>query len=114
MVQTVIGIFENSDIAQKARLALIENGFDNRCIEINDHVDTVDELVTDGQMTDTSGKTSLYHNPWTASEGDRNGAMVTVHTVFNAENMLATDILNDFGAMDVNEFTAPQYQAFRS
>jgi hypothetical protein len=111
MLQTIIGIFENSDVAQKARLALIENGFNNQCIEINDQVDTVDELVTDGQMTDTTDKRAAYHSPWTSNESDRNGAMITVHTVFSAENLLATDILNDFGAMDVNEFTEPQTNA---
>ncbi|TLU99386.1 hypothetical protein [Dyadobacter luticola] len=102
MLQTVIGIFENSDVAQIAKEALIENGFNNQRIEINDHLDTTDELVTDGQMTDTS------KSPQNESEAEEHVAMVTVHTEFTGENLLATGILGDFGAVDVNEFTEPQ------
>jgi hypothetical protein len=103
MLQTVIGIFENSYVAQKASEALIENGFDNGSIEINDHIDTVDELVTDGQMVDTTEKNEYpsYYSDAT------NASMVTVHVNYTGETLLAADILGEYGAVDINEFSEP-------
>jgi|SRR5215217_6648095 len=97
--QTIIGIFETSEEAENARAALLANGFEDRFIELDNHVDTVDELVTDGQMTDTTEKTEF------PQDTEKQGAILTVQ-VSDPEGMnLATDILNDHGAMDVNEFS---------
>lgn len=109
MLQTVIGIFENSYVAQKASEALIENGFNNECIEINNHIDTVDGLVTDGQMTDTSEK-NWHQDNADYDDAGSSSSMVTVHVNYTGETLLATDILGDFGAKDVNEFSEPQLQ----
>ena len=105
MLQTVIGIFEDSYVARKAGEALIENGFDNGSIEINDHVDVVDEFVTDGQMTDTTDRGALQEY---SSNTEKAGSMVSVHVNYSGETLLATGILGDFGAVDVNEFTPPE------
>ena len=97
--QTIIGIFETTEEAENARAALLANGFEGRSIKLDNHVDTVDELVTDGQMTDTTEKTEHLQG------AEKQGAILTVQ-VSDPENMnLATDILNDHGAMDINEFS---------
>ena len=104
MAQAIIGIFESSSEAEKAKQALLENGFNNDAIAINDRVDTVDELVTDGQMTDTTEKSAnpVYE---VLEDQKKTGSMVTVQVQYAGEVLIATDILNDMGAMDINEFS---------
>jgi hypothetical protein len=103
--QAIIGIFENISDAQKARQALIEASFESSSIEIDNHVDTVDELITDGQMTDTTEK-SL--SPALSQNTDQEGSILTVQISEPNEVIIVTDIMNDNGAVDVNEFYNPE------
>ena len=95
MIRTVIGIFLNSNEAETARQALLHAGFDSTRIAITDHVDTVEDRLTDGQMTDT---TSREISPF------RTGAMITVKASNISDVTLATEVMDDYGAIDVNEF----------
>lgn len=113
MQRTIIGIFQNSVEAQQAREALLTAGFDYNCIEINDHVDTRDDRLTDGQMTDTAEKPADFL-PFPAdpdAETDREnrvgktGAIMTIQAEGTEQIFRATEIMDDFGAMDVNEFS---------
>jgi hypothetical protein len=107
MAHTIIGLFESSVEALEAKNALIKGGFNSDSIEINDHIDTVDELVTDGQMTDTTDEESFSPETTVPQSSKRAGSMVAVQVVDAEQIMIASEILEDFGAMDVNEFTKP-------
>ncbi|SKB92795.1 hypothetical protein [Dyadobacter psychrophilus] len=97
MSQSVIAIFETNEEAQKAKHALISKGFDISQIDVNYNVDVEEGRSTDGQQTTT--------NEHFANEGNQ-GSIVTVHVVDNRELLDATAILEDLGAIDVNEFSA--------
>lgn len=112
MQRTIIGIFQSSAEAQQAREALLTAGFDLNCVEINDHVDTRDDRLTDGQMTDTTDRTDDFVPlPADADAEEQreerygnSGSIMTVQVNSTEEMVRATEILDDFGAMDVNEF----------
>ncbi|WP_353718101.1 hypothetical protein [Dyadobacter sp. 676] len=112
MQKTIIGIFQSSTEAQQAREALLTAGFDLNCIEINDHVDTRDDRLTDGQMTDTTTKSNTFSpfpaDPQAEIEREKyfgkNGAIMTIQVNNTDQTIRATEIMDDFGAMDVNEF----------
>jgi hypothetical protein len=95
MARTIIGIFQNAKEAETARQALLHAGFADTRIVIADHVDTVEDRLTDGQMTDTTDR---------EDHPSRTGAMITVQATTSDEVALATEIMADFGAIDVNEF----------
>jgi len=116
MSQTVIGIFEKSADAQEAKQTLISNGFDLSQIDVNHNVDADDDRTTDGQRTETGGKISNFFSRLfdDEDESDRytragsRGSIVTVHAVTEQEALAAADILDDCGAVDVNEFAGSQ------
>ncbi|MCF0052282.1 hypothetical protein LXM25_19600 [Dyadobacter sp. LJ53] len=97
MSQSVIAIFETNAEAQKARHALISSGFDISQIDVTYNVDVEEDRSTDGQQTATTEQP--------VQEGSQ-GSIVTVHVVNNQELLNATTILEDCGAIDVNEFSA--------
>lgn len=101
MSQSVIAIFETTEEAQKAKHALISNGFDISQIELNYHVDVEEDRSTDGQQTATTEQ---------HSSSNSQGSIVTVHVVNERELLSVTAILEDAGAIDVNEFSAKPAQ----
>ncbi|ACT93755.1 hypothetical protein [Dyadobacter fermentans] len=104
MQRTLIGIFESAAEARQALEALLTAGFRHHIMEVSDHVDTADDRLTDGQMTDTT-------DPPAADDGtlapEKTGAILTIRLDDADEILRATEIMDDFGAMDINEFTKP-------
>lgn len=114
MSPTVIGIFETSDEALEAKEALVNGGFDINTIEIGYHVDNTDNgPYTDGQVTDTGEHDDHLYLKFSGEDDyadrtqgtKRQGSMVTVHTTTPEDAVRAADILGDYGALDVNEFS---------
>ncbi|WP_229214372.1 YsnF/AvaK domain-containing protein [Dyadobacter flavalbus] len=112
MSQTVIGIFENSAEAYQAKQTLLNRGFSPDDIDINNNVDTEDSRSTDGQVTDTTDRIGNFFSRLfdTNDESDRytkagrTGTIMTVHTNNMQQALDASNILDDYGAVDVNEF----------
>ncbi|GGB89157.1 YsnF/AvaK domain-containing protein [Dyadobacter sediminis] len=112
MSQTVIGIFENSTEAYQAKQTLLNRGFSPDDIDINHNVDTEDNRSTDGQVTDTTDRIGDFFSRLfdTNDETDRytkagrTGTIMTVHTNNMQQALDASNILDDYGAVDVNEF----------
>jgi hypothetical protein len=111
MGQTVIGIFETSLEAQKAVEGLIARNFNRE----NINVSTPNEHRGRGDITDENNilgsKTATYFRNIFDSEDDvlrytavaQQGVMVAVQTEIYENAVRAAEILNSFGAIDVNE-----------
>jgi len=120
MAQTVIGFFDDAADAQRAVEKLVSNGFDR------DHID-----ISSGNRSgavSTSGDTSESHEHESGISrffknlfGDNNddadrysrvgmhsNSIVTVHAQSSDEAERAADLLDDYGAINVNE-RASQY-----
>jgi len=112
MSQTVIGIFESSVEAYQAKQTLLNRGFNPDDIDINSNVDTEDNRTTDGQLTDTTDRIGNFfsrlfdNNDETDkyTKAGRTGIIMTVHTRNMQQALDASNILDDYGAVDVNEF----------
>lgn len=137
MALTVIGIFDNTSEAQKAVNDLISSGFSQSNVDISANTGSTttgtDELIPD-RHTNTSGTRteevlddtkdvgsgigSFFSSLFGGDDDDddtrkystvgNRGSIVTVHAETEAEAEKAADILDDNGAVDVNE-RAAQY-----
>lgn len=127
MRQTVFGIFDTANEAQTAVKKLMEEGFTREAIDVHR---TREEINTTSSETHHKSKSNEYN-----SDGYRNffsnlfaddddqirkhsevasrGSVVTVHTNSPEESERAAQILDRYGAIDVNE-RARQYQQERS
>jgi hypothetical protein len=97
---TVIGIFENEGLAEEASSYLLGNEFTNENIDIHTNGDQVNEQDRIGNffshLFDDEEQAAHY-----ASLG-RKGSIVTIHAISPREAQEAVDVLNNYGAMDVN------------
>jgi hypothetical protein len=97
---TVIGIFDDVNLAEEASSYLLANEFTSENIDIHTHGDQTDEHNRIGDffnhLIDDEKKAEHF-----ASLG-RNGSIVTVHAVSAREAQEAADALNNYGALDVN------------
>ena len=104
MSQTVIGIFENTDAAQEAKAYLVANGFNNSNVDINASGNT----LGDGTSNKIGGFFShLFEDSNDAqahTAAGRTGTIVTVHAQSANEAEKAMAALDNFGAVDVNEY----------
>lgn len=131
MAQTVVGVFDNSSDAQRAVDSLVSNGF------MRDNIDLSAASATDmtGTASNTTGTTTTGHS--TNHDGDdfgdsvgrffgnlfgsddtrttqsysdvaRQSSVVTVHTTTAEESEQAADILDEYGAVNIDE-RAAQY-----
>lgn len=120
MVQTVVGVFDTASEAEQAVEELVENGFDRQSIDIasgqmdddgnlelsgeesswkeDDHT-TFGESVSNFFKSLFNGKDESYKY----SEVARRHAVVSVYTSSPEQAEEAADILDDCGAIDVNE-----------
>jgi len=115
MAQTVIGFFDDAADAQRAVQQLVSNGFDR------DHID-----ISSGNRSNTvstSGDTREHHDHENGISrffknlfgdnddeadrysrvGMRSNSIVTVHAQSSDEAERAADLLDDYGAINVNE-----------
>jgi hypothetical protein len=98
---TVIGIFEDINLAEEASSYLLGNEFASENIDIhtnglqtNEQGDRVGDFFS--HLIDDEKQAAHF-----ASLG-RKGSIVTVHAISPREAQEAVDALNNYGAMDVN------------
>jgi stress response protein YsnF len=115
MGHTVIGIFENSSDAYKAVEKLTHSGFSRSDIDISEH-DNNDRVTTDATNEEEDGISKFFNNLFGNNDESkkysevsrRSSSLVTVHAQSHEEAHRATSILDDNGAIDVDE-RAAQY-----
>ena len=115
---TVIGIFDSDFAAQDAVDALINNGFDRSDIDERNRRDVKGHPVSKTEadhrrdQKHESGLTTFFKTIFGDKDDDagrhfrlveEGGSVVTVYAKTGEEAMRAADILDDFGAIDVNE-----------
>ena len=115
MASTVVGFFDTNDEAQNAVEQLIDKGFDRSDIDVSDSNNAA--LPTSDTDNDNDGKekesgvTRFFKNLFGSDDdeadrysnvGSKMGAIVTVHTDTTEEAEKAADILDDYGAVDVD------------
>jgi uncharacterized protein (TIGR02271 family) len=113
MSQTVIGIFENTNEAQEAKAYLEANGFSSENVDISNGGSTNynDTTGTDQEEGFGDKISNFFSNMFededeakTHTEAALKGTTVTVHTRTEDETLQAVRILDNYGAVDVNEY----------
>ncbi|QHS57054.1 hypothetical protein GWR56_16485 [Mucilaginibacter sp. 14171R-50] len=97
---TVIGIFDDANLAEEVSLYLLGNGFTNETVDVHTH----------GNQPDYHDRVGGFFNHLIDDEKQaehfaslgRSGSIVTVHAVSAREAQEAADALNNYGAIDVN------------
>lgn len=108
MSQTVIGIFDSSREAQDAVEQLVSNGFSRSNIDIAAQDAT---STTSDRDNDNDGIGGFFRSLFGSDDDEsrkytnvaRRGSVVTVHAQSAMEAERAADILDNYGAVDVNE-----------
>jgi len=134
MAQTVIGIFDNASEAQQAVDQLISSGFSRSNIDLSagmsSNATSSDELIPDRHVNSSGTRTEelvddtkdvgsgigSFFSSLFGSDDDEDtkkystvgsrGSIVTVHTDSDEQAEQAADILDEAGAVDVNERAA--------
>ncbi|NEU10487.1 hypothetical protein GZH53_19330 [Flavihumibacter sp. R14] len=118
MAQTVIGIFRNSADAQNARQHLLNNGFSHEHIDIAIQSESYygDESLSEkhmglGERIQRFFRTlfSDEHEVARYSKAASRGTVVTVHALTEEEADAAALILDDHGAVDIDEYAAADH-----
>lgn len=113
MSQTVIGIFENENEAQQAVENLISQGFNREDVDIAAGSKLTSN--TDNKSEGFGDSISNFFGSLFGGDDDRsknytnaarNGITVTVHARSENEAESAADILDEYGAVDVDENTS--------
>jgi uncharacterized protein (TIGR02271 family) len=114
MSQTVIGIFENTNEAQEAKAYLEANGFSRENVDISTS-GGAEYGNTNGtnQEEGFGDKISSFFSSLFDDEDEAEmhtaaaskGTTVTVHTLTEDETLQAVQILDNHGAVDVNEYS---------
>ncbi|WP_138484542.1 YsnF/AvaK domain-containing protein [Dyadobacter bucti] len=111
MANTVVGIFEYESDAQEAQNYLLANGYADGNVDIKtaSYKSEDNQVSDDRDVSDRIGnffrdlfdgdekETSRY------TDAGRRGTIVTVHALDAAEAQAAAEILDQFGAVDVND-----------
>ncbi|RYE29225.1 MAG: DUF2382 domain-containing protein [Sphingobacteriaceae bacterium] len=110
MSQTVIGIFDYTSEAQEAVSYLTSNGFSRDSIDLSTRAEM--EGVTPAETEEPQdGISSFFSNLFGSDHEDsqkysqvgQHGAIVTIHAKSAEEAENAAKILDNYGAIDVNE-----------
>ena len=112
---TVIGIFENTNEAQEAKAYLEANGFSGDNVDISTNGSSAYSTTTTTGTNQEEGfgnKISNFFGNLFDDEDDAKmhtdaalkGTTVTVHTRTEDETLQAVQILDNYGAVDVNEY----------
>jgi hypothetical protein len=115
MAQTVIGIFEHANQAEEAKAYLIANGFNSQNIDINMIAGSNYGARTEPEPESEQGlvdRISHFFKHLFEDERERDahiaaarkGTTLTVHTTTENQTMEAVQILDNFGAVDVDDF----------
>ena len=113
MSQTVIGIFQNTNEAQEAKAYLEANGFTSDSVDISTMGSATYSGTTTGNEEGFGEKVSGFFKNMFDDEDDatshiaaaKKGVTVTVHTTGEEQTLEAVRILDNYGAVDVNEFS---------
>jgi stress response protein YsnF len=113
MGKTVIGIFENTSDAYEAAEKLVNSGFSNSEIDIAEN-ENYDRATTDDNYKEEDSISRFFNNLFDNNDRSeyysevtrRSGCLVTVHAQSDEEALRAARILDDFGAVDVDERAA--------
>jgi len=122
MAQTVIGFFDDAAEAQRAVEQLVSNGFDRNQVDVSsgNRNNALSTSATDTDRTDNdheNGVTRFFKNLFGDNDeevsryskvGMQSNCIVTVHAQSSDEAERAADLLDDYGAVNVNE-RASQY-----
>ncbi|WP_134090875.1 YsnF/AvaK domain-containing protein [Olivibacter sp. XZL3] len=111
MSHTVIGVFQYTSEAQEAKKYLLANGFTEANIDIaTNYSQAGEEPERDEDFFDKMGDffTNLFgdkeEDVARYTEASRNGTVVTVHAMSADEAEVAGRVLDNYGAVDVNEY----------
>jgi stress response protein YsnF len=109
MSHTVVGVFSNADEAKNAVQALRNSGFDENNVDYatgSSAVNYADHEDHDGE----SGISRFFRNLFGDSDESnrysrvaKNGCVVTVHAQSKEQATRASEILDEYGAMDVDD-----------
>lgn len=125
MTQTVIGIFDSPSEAQTAVTQLTNSGFTRGDIDIASRNTSTDTGATTDTAYQEEDRDSIgdffkslfgsdddddYSNSRRYSEVAKRGTIVTVHARSSEEASRAADILDEYGAVDIDE-RASQYSS---
>jgi stress response protein YsnF len=122
MTQTVIGLFDDASEARRAVERLTQQGVSRQSIDIRENetggTDTVSRDRDDNENGITRFFKSLFGDNDDADRyskaGNNSRCIVTVHANSRDEAERAADILDDCGAIDVNERAGGYGQASQS
>lgn len=109
MAQTVIGIFDSASEAQQAVQQLISSGLNRNQIDISSQTAT-ESRTSSGSVKNDDNHSSFFKSLLdnddeanTYSDVARRGSVVTVHAQSSEQAQSAARILDQYGAVDVNE-----------
>ena len=113
MAQTVIGIFDNPNQAQNAVQQLVSSGISRDNIDIA-NASASDNTSIDYNNDDNDGIGGFFSSLFGMDDDNsrkyshvaRRGTTVTVHTQSNEESERAADLLDQYGAVDIDEQAA--------
>ncbi|HEY0655544.1 MAG TPA: YsnF/AvaK domain-containing protein [Chryseosolibacter sp.] len=123
MAQTVIGIFDNRSNAEQAVERLVAQGYDRERIDLSMRSSERTYGSTDGREDDSFGeKVSRFFNNLFDSEDEsqryttiaRSGTVVTVHSDSSDMATRASEIMDECGAVDVDERSSSMDRSFSS
>jgi len=114
MAQTVVGFFDEVAQAQRAVEKLVDNGIDRSRIDVSSGTDqgTTTTSGTRSSSEHENGITRFFKNLFGDDNdeadrysrvGMRSNSIVTVHAQSSDEAERAADLLDDYGAINVNE-----------
>jgi stress response protein YsnF len=110
MEQTVIALFGNSNDATQAGDELVNNGFQRTNIDISNTVRDAEYENSSSGSRERSGVGRFFSSLFGEDEADKytrvaekNGCVITVHAQSMEDAQRAADILDGYGAIDVNE-----------
>ena len=119
MANTVIGLFENADDAQKAARKLVEEGFSRDDIDLTAAGYAAGTDGAENRDDSHEGFGDKVENFFSSLFGDdaeqagrhaevmrRGGTLLTVHSVSGDRAEMAAELLDDCGAIDVDERSA--------
>lgn len=115
MAQTVIGIFKNSTEAENAKELLLQKGFTREMVDISTQTGTtIPGSSNTGEEEDLGDKISRFFNNLFGNENEgakyakaaSGGTVVTVHAQTTEQAETAANILDDYGAVDVDEYAS--------
>lgn len=112
MSKTIIGLFDTALQAQTAAAQLIQRGFSEENIDVSaTATGSVDATSTHHDTDQDSGVSNFFKSLFGSDTDDadkyshvaRRGSIVTVHNASDVQARLASDILDEHGAVDIDE-----------